>query len=90
MEWTQDTARRMDSLLNVAAAAWPGGVVFAFCLGCGKEREYNWDWIAKIMQRGGLPKHCGDYVELRAEGESKSERIQTVLSQTKRMLARVA
>lgn len=68
MEQVGEVVSRMDTFQNIAARAWPGGVIIGFCHKCRKEREYNWDQVAKMMQKG-LPRcKCnGQRIDLRAK-----------------------
>lgn len=58
----------MDVLLNIAARAYPDGVVIGFCPKCRKEREYDWHALARMMSKG-LPrcKCSGERIDLRAK-----------------------
>lgn len=68
MEQVADVANRMNLFLNIAARGWPGGVVIGFCPKCKKQREYDWDQVARMMQRG-LPrcKCSNERIDLRIE-----------------------
>jgi hypothetical protein len=55
LEQIADVVDRLDVLKNVAAKAWPQGVIVGFCWDCKKERQYDWDQVAKMMQKG-LPR----------------------------------
>lgn len=55
LEQITEVTERLDVLRNIAAKAWPGGVIVGYCRKCLRERQYDWDAVAKMMARG-LPR----------------------------------
>lgn len=66
LEQITEVTDRMDTLRNIAAKAWPNGVIIGWCRKCLKERNYDWDAVAKMMSVG-LPrcKCCDKRIDLR-------------------------
>lgn len=66
LEKISNVVERLDVLKNIAAKAWPQGVVIGFCHGCKKERTYDWDQVARMMQKGFPRCKCnGKRIDLR-------------------------
>ena len=66
MERVSNVVERLDCLRNIAAKAWPQGVATGFCRACGKTREYNWDAIVRMLQKGMPRCKCnGQRIDLR-------------------------
>jgi hypothetical protein len=62
MEKLSEVATKSPAYSKIASHAFPEGTV-AKCLVCGKGRNVTTGEIANWMRKG-LPKHCGQYVEL--------------------------
>lgn len=68
MEQVSSVSSRMNVLLNLAAKAWPSGVIVGFCVKCGKERSYDWEQVARMMSKGFPRCKCsGERIDLRSE-----------------------